>query len=60
MVEVAPNPNESKAALSLCDKHGLTVYDASYLELALRRQLPLATLDSDLRRAAASEAIVLL
>jgi predicted nucleic acid-binding protein len=59
-VEAAPNPSESKAVLSLCDKHNLTVYDASYLELALRKQLPLATLDSDLRRAAALEAIVLL
>ena len=59
-VEAAPNLNESKAVLSLCDKLGLTVYDASYLELALRKQLPLATLDSDLRRAAASEGIVLL
>ena len=27
---------------------GLTAYDACYLELALRRRLPLATLDADL------------
>jgi predicted nucleic acid-binding protein len=59
-VEAALSPNESKAALSLCDKHGLTVYDAAYLELAHRKQLPVATLDSDLRRAAVSEGIVLL
>jgi predicted nucleic acid-binding protein len=32
----------------------LTVYDAAYLELAQRRNLPLATLDGDLRAAAKS------
>jgi predicted nucleic acid-binding protein len=31
--------------------HRLTSYDAEYLELALRRELPLATLDDDLIRA---------
>ncbi len=31
--------------------HRLTSYDAAYLELALRRSLPLATLDDDLIRA---------
>lgn len=39
-------------ALRLAREHGLTVYDAVYLELALRRRLPLATLDSDLTAAA--------
>jgi predicted nucleic acid-binding protein len=29
----------------LADLHRLTVYDATYLELALRVSLPLATLD---------------
>jgi predicted nucleic acid-binding protein len=36
----------------LAASRGLTVYDASYLELALRLGLPLASLDGDLRRAA--------
>lgn len=40
------------AVLPLARKHGLTVYDAAYLELAKRRRLPLATLDDRLRRAA--------
>jgi predicted nucleic acid-binding protein len=31
------------ATLRLCDRFGLTPYDAAYLELAQRRQLPLAT-----------------
>ena len=38
--------------LSLCRTHRLTSYDAMYLDLAVRRQLPLATLDDDLRKAA--------
>ena len=39
-------------ALALARKFKLTVYDASYLELALRRNFPLATLDADLIKAA--------
>ena len=35
--------------LPLCRSHGLTSYDAAYLELALRRRLPLASLDDRLR-----------
>ena len=38
--------------LNLCRTHRLTSYDAMYLDLAVRRQLPLATLDDDLRKAA--------
>jgi len=37
---------------SLAEAHRLTVYDAAYLELALRRGLPMATLDKDLHAAA--------
>ena len=36
----------------LAEKHGLTVYDATYLELALRRKLPLASRDEPLRAVA--------
>lgn len=38
--------------LALARSHDLTVYDASYLELARRRGLPLATRDLALRKAA--------
>jgi predicted nucleic acid-binding protein len=38
--------------LHLARRYRLSAYDASYLELALRTQLPLATLDADLLRAA--------
>ena len=39
-------------ALALADRHDLSVYDATYLELALRMRLPLATLDRALAAAA--------
>jgi predicted nucleic acid-binding protein len=38
--------------LALCRRHRLTTYDAIYLDLAVRRNLPLATLDEDLRKTA--------
>ena len=44
----------------LADLHKLTIYDAAYLELALRLTLPLATLDRDLRKAAQAEGVALL
>ena len=40
--------------LRVADLFKLTVYDAAYLELAQRRNLPLATLDGELRAAAKS------
>jgi predicted nucleic acid-binding protein len=36
-------------------KHGLTAYDATYLELALRKNAILATLDNPLAAAARSK-----
>lgn len=48
------------ATLRLATRHRLTLYDAAYLELALRRDLPLATMDEDLRHAAAAEKVKLL
>jgi predicted nucleic acid-binding protein len=46
--------------LGLAERHRLTLYDAAYLELAQRRELPLATLDRDLRRAAGEEKVQVL
>lgn len=40
--------------------HGLTAYDAAYLELALRKNIPLATLDSRLADAARAAGVELL
>lgn len=48
------------ATAKLAARHRLTLYDAAYLELARRRCLPLATLDKELRVAAAAEDILLL
>ena len=36
----------------LAEKHGLTIYDVTYLEVALRRKLALASRDTNLREAA--------
>ncbi len=44
----------------LATSHGLTIYDATYLEIAMRRRLPLATLDLQLRAAATAEGVPLL
>lgn len=38
--------------MRLADQFRLSLYDASYLELAIRRKLPLASLDQDLNAAA--------
>lgn len=48
------------ATRRIAAQHGLTLYDAAYLELARRRGLPLATLDKALRRAAETEGVSLL
>ena len=44
----------------LARRHGLTVYDATYLELALRLRLPLASLDKELIAAARAEGVAVL
>jgi predicted nucleic acid-binding protein len=46
--------------LALCRRHRLTSYDAIYLDLAVRRNLPLATLDDALRKAAHKSGVRLL
>ena len=46
--------------LPLCRANGLTSYDAVYLDLAVRRSLPLASLDDELRRGAKALGVKLL
>jgi predicted nucleic acid-binding protein len=58
--EPALSAARGKEVLGLGEKHGLTVYDAAYLELAQRYGVPLATLDGDLRKAAQAEGVPLL
>ncbi len=58
-VMIDRTPQET-AILTFARQHRLTVYDASYLELAQREAIPLATLDNDLRKAAAALGIALI
>ena len=44
-------------AIALAEKHGLSFYDAIYLELAKRHTAPLATLDKALAQAAADDGL---
>ena len=44
--------------LTLARQHGLTIYDAAYLELAQRRGAILATFDQQLLKAAAKEKVL--
>ena len=48
------------ATLRLAERCGLTLYDAAYLELAQRLELPLATLDQELRAAGTKLGVTLL
>jgi predicted nucleic acid-binding protein len=57
-VVVDRNPDETEV-LALSRRLRLSVYDASYLELARREGLPLATLDSGLAGAARIENVPL-
>jgi predicted nucleic acid-binding protein len=51
-LRVDREPVDLRALDDLASRHGLSAYDAAYLELAARRALPLATLDKGLARAA--------
>jgi len=58
-VEDAPDRDTLMRTLSLAERHGLTAYDASYLELAQRRALPLASFDERLRACASAARVAL-
>ena len=53
-IEVDPETDKQawSATLQLSERHNITVYDAAYLELALRCGIPLATRDQRLARVA--------
>lgn len=55
-IELDRAPDE-ETTLRLARQHRLTVYDALYLELAIRQNRELATLDAALQRAAESEGV---
>ena len=56
----ADEDRDEKAMLGYCRKYQLSFYDASYLDVAIRNHLPLATLDKALRTAAEAAGISLL
>jgi predicted nucleic acid-binding protein len=58
-IAVDPLPDEARV-LAIARRHRLTVYDAVYLELAQREEIPLATLDKELARAAIAEDVRLI
>jgi predicted nucleic acid-binding protein len=58
-IMVDRTPDEA-ALLDLARRCRLTVYDASYLELAARLSMPLATIDGDLIKAAPQVGVQLL
>ncbi len=51
-LEVDRATPEPERLFTLADQYGLSAYDATYLELALRRGLPLACWDGGLKAAA--------
>jgi predicted nucleic acid-binding protein len=58
-LDIRPDAGEPDmlAIRRVADAHRLTAYDAAYLELALRAQLPLATNDSALAKAAKARGV---
>ena len=55
-LSIETDSNHADETISrLACKHGLSGYDAAYLETAIRRRAPLSTLDKKLADAAASE-----
>jgi len=57
--DAQPISDNIRSVLPLARAHGLTAYDAAYLELSIRRSAPLATLDRNLRKAAKESGIEL-
>jgi predicted nucleic acid-binding protein len=58
-VVIDAEPQEA-ALMDIARRHQLTVYDAAYIELAVRRRQPLATLDAALSIAARAERVPLI
>ena len=59
-IEDATRTRLFTSVLALVGRHKLTAYDASYLELAVRHDLPIAALDSALTRAAREAGVALM
>jgi predicted nucleic acid-binding protein len=59
VIDGETNAHAWSDTLSLARGHNLTAYDAAYLELAIRRGLPLATIDRKLKLAAGTVGVAL-
>jgi predicted nucleic acid-binding protein len=59
-VEFEPLARVFNSVSSLAVRYDITVYDASYLELAIRDGVPLATVDAELARAAEQAGITVI
>ena len=58
MLSIETDADHADEAVSILSrKHGLSGYDAAYLETAIRRKAKLATLDKKLARAATNERV---
>ena len=60
IVEMDPLNVRPTTLIEMARRTNLTAYDATYLELASRRRLPLATLDDQLREAARRAGLALI
>jgi len=60
-IKVIQEPPErmTKEILALAREHQLSTYDASYLDLAMRKGLPIATQDSGLKKAASKCKVII-
>jgi predicted nucleic acid-binding protein len=56
-LRVDREPVSLRSIDALAERHRLSSYDAAYLELAIRRKLPLATLDAALLAAMPAEGV---
>lgn len=59
-IDVADPERRLTDLMGLANEHGLTAYDAAYLQVAVARGLPLATLDATLAEAARAAGVTLL
>ncbi len=59
LIAIDDAPDEQRL-MALARRHRLTVYDAAYLELALRENVPLATFDGSLAAGAKAESVPVL
>jgi predicted nucleic acid-binding protein len=60
IVDTMTSNNAWLETMELAERCNLTLYDASYLELSLRRSLPLATFDKQLKKAAGLSGVCIL